>query len=177
MITRGNDVKKVLTVLLIIACFAVAFMLPEWKSDLQAQYYATEVAVDIKPGSCPNPININELGVLPVAILGTDMLDVNQIDPATIRLEGVAPIRWDIDDVAEPYYPLIGKYDAYDCTKKKKDRYDDLSLKFNVLDIVVAALADVNDGDVLVLQVTANLKAEFGGDQIVGEDIVIIRSN
>ena len=30
-----------------------------------------EVPVDIKPGSCPNPVNIASKGVLPVAILGT----------------------------------------------------------------------------------------------------------
>ena len=29
-----------------------------------------EITVDIKPGSCPNPLNLKSNGVLPVAILG-----------------------------------------------------------------------------------------------------------
>jgi hypothetical protein len=39
---------------------------------------------------------------------------------------------------------------------------------------VVAALGDVYDGDVLVLQLTGQLKEEFGGTTIVGEDVVWI---
>jgi hypothetical protein len=39
---------------------------------------------------------------------------------------------------------------------------------------VVADLGEVNDGDVLVLQLTGNLKEEFGGTAIVGEDVVVI---
>ena len=34
------------------------------------------VPIDIKPQSCPNPLNVNSKGVLPVAILGTDTFDV-----------------------------------------------------------------------------------------------------
>ena len=30
-----------------------------------------QISVDIKPQSCPNPVNVNAKGVLPVAILGT----------------------------------------------------------------------------------------------------------
>ena len=39
------------------------------------------VALDIKPGSCPNRINTMSKGVLTVAILGTGDLDVTEIDP------------------------------------------------------------------------------------------------
>ena len=53
-----------------------------------------EVPVDIKPTSCPNPLNPKSNGVVPVAILGTADFDVSQIDPASILLEGVAPLRW-----------------------------------------------------------------------------------
>ncbi|NIN69480.1 MAG: hypothetical protein GTO63_33310, partial [Anaerolineae bacterium] len=52
------------------------------------------VDLDIKPGSCPNPLNTRSNAVLPVAILGTDVFDVNDIDPATVMLEGVSPLRW-----------------------------------------------------------------------------------
>ncbi|MHC4346223.1 MAG: hypothetical protein ACYSUP_16230, partial [Planctomycetota bacterium] len=42
-----------------------------------------EVAVDIKPQSCPNPFNIKSKGVLPVAILGTDEFDVEDVNTAS----------------------------------------------------------------------------------------------
>ncbi|UCF66491.1 MAG: hypothetical protein JSV80_11920 [Acidobacteriota bacterium] len=48
-----------------------------------------EVADDVKPGSCPNPVNVTSRGTLPVAILGTADLDVTTIDPDSIRLAGV----------------------------------------------------------------------------------------
>jgi hypothetical protein len=63
------------------------------------------INVDIKPGTCPNPVNVKARGVLPVAILGTADFDVTTIDPASVRLEGVAPIRWALEDVATPVPP------------------------------------------------------------------------
>lgn len=131
------------------------------------------VAVDIKPQSCRNPLNVSSKGVLPVAILGTEGFDVSMIDVSTISLEGVAPISSNMEDVATPFEPYIGKQDPYDCTTAGADGWMDLSLKFKKKDIV-AALADVSDGDVLVLKLTANLKEEFGGGTIVGEDVIVI---
>lgn len=61
-----------------------------------------EMYIDIKPRSCPNPLNTKSKGVLPVAILGTEHLDVTDIDLGTVLLEGVAPIRAAIEDVARP---------------------------------------------------------------------------
>ena len=61
-----------------------------------------DVPVDIKPTSCPNPLNVKSKGVLPVAILGTVDFDVSDIDPATVLLEGVPPLRWALEDVATP---------------------------------------------------------------------------
>jgi hypothetical protein len=43
-------------------------------------------ALDIRPGACPNVLNIQSHGVLPVALLGTASFDVSQVDLATIRL-------------------------------------------------------------------------------------------
>jgi len=66
------------------------------------------VAVDIKPGSCPNPLNPKSGGVLPVAVLGSEDFDVTTIDPCTIALNyegksGPAPIRSAYEDVATPF--------------------------------------------------------------------------
>ena len=44
------------------------------------------VAIDIKPGSFPNSINLGSGGATPVAILGSASLDVNDIDTATLTL-------------------------------------------------------------------------------------------
>ncbi len=121
-----------------------------------------EVDIDIKPMSWPNPLNVNKKGVLPVAILGTGDLDVSQIDPTSIVLEGVSPLRWALEDVGTPGDPLAGP-----------DGVTDLSLKFEAQEIV-AALGDVIDGEVIVLYLTGNLKEEHSGTPIEGEDIVVI---
>jgi hypothetical protein len=138
-----------------------------------------EIAVDIKPGSCPNPLNTGAKGVLPVAIMGTDDWDVTQVDPASIRLEGVSPLRWSLEDAGLPYEPYTGKEMAYDCIEYSPDDYgtfdgtDDLSFKFDAQE-VVAALGEVHDGDVLVMQLTGTLREEFGGTAFAGEDVVVI---
>ena len=132
-----------------------------------------KVSVDIRPQTCPNPINTGIKGVLPVAILGTDDLDVTQIDPATVRLSDVAPLRWSLSDESTPFIPMVGKENCEDCNELGPDGYLDLTLKFNPLD-VLATLGGVNDGDCIVLTLTGSLKEEFGSTPIIGEDVVVI---
>jgi hypothetical protein len=134
------------------------------------------VAIDIKPQSCPNPLNSRDAGVLPVAILGGEDLDVTQIDPASVRLEhlgAVAPLRWALEDVATPYEPYVGKEDRYDCTEAGPDGYLDLVVMFDSQE-VIAALGQIEDGDVIVLHVSGNLMEVYGGTPIVGEDVIWI---
>lgn len=137
------------------------------------QVATIDVPVDIKPQSCPNPLNVNSGGVLPAAILGTVNLDVATIDPASIRLQGVAPVRSAFEDVATPLVPFVGKESAFDCTATGPDGLMDLTLKFDH-QAVMAALGAVTDGEVLVLKLTGNLLQEFGGIPIEGEDVVSI---
>jgi hypothetical protein len=120
------------------------------------------VLADVKPMSWPNPLNVNGKGLLPVAILGTGDFDVSRIDPATVRLGGVAPLRWALEDVGTANDPLAGP-----------DGFMDLSLKFEA-QAIVAALGAVNDGDSVILHLIGNLKPEFGGRPIFGEDVVRI---
>ena len=47
-----------------------------------------DVAIDIKPGSDPNSINLGSEGVVPVAMLGSARFDPAIVDPATVRLAG-----------------------------------------------------------------------------------------
>jgi hypothetical protein len=122
--------------------------------------------------SCPNPLNTRSGGVLPVAILGTDDLDVSTIDPGSVRLEGVAPLRWAWEDVATPFEPWLGKADCLeDCTEAGPDGYMDLTLKFKKRE-VVAALGAVADEACLVLKLTGNF---FDLRAIEGEDVVLLK--
>lgn len=130
---------------------------------------AKEMPVDIKPQSCPNPINVDGKGVLPVAILGTAGFDVSTIDPATVTLEGVPALRWAMMDVGTPYALPDGP-GAYDCHALGADGMMDLTLKFDSQE-VAAALASKNDGDVLVLTVKGQT---IGGVHYEGKDVVVI---
>ncbi len=134
------------------------------------------IPLDIKPTSCPNPLNTNNQGVLPVAILGynNNGFDVTQIDVTSLALEGVDPIRSNLEDVATPFEPFAGKEDCdFDCNELGPDSILDLTLKFDVQEII-AALGEVNDGDCIVLTLTGKLMTQFGGTDITGEDVVRI---
>lgn len=50
---------------------------------------SSSMQIDIKPDSEVNTINTSSARVIPVAILGSDALDVVSVNPRTIRLEGV----------------------------------------------------------------------------------------
>jgi hypothetical protein len=137
---------------------------------------AIPVAVDIKPQSCPNPINTKDKGRLPIAILGSETFDVTQIDPTSIRLEhlsGVSPVTWALEDTATPYEPYTGKEEIYDCTEAGPDGYLDLVVMFDTQELL-AALGELSDGDVLLLHLTGNLMPDYGGTPIAGEDVVWI---
>jgi hypothetical protein len=135
------------------------------------------VFLDIKPGSCPNPVNLKEKGILPVAILGTEDFDVKTIDPATIRLskEGVAgsvaPLRWSYEDVGTP---LPSGGEPCDCWDLNGDGYMDLSLKFKAQDVVGTLKLEGNVGTTTPLTVTGHLS---GCGAIQGQDCVRIKQN
>ncbi|HLF13754.1 MAG TPA: hypothetical protein VI932_02550 [Bacteroidota bacterium] len=132
-----------------------------------------EVGFDFHPTSCPNPLNMSSPGISPAAILGAGDFDVMTIDPASIRLEGVAPVRWAISDVSTPFLPFIGKDECMDCTTLGPDGYADLTLKFNTQELA-AALTGVANGDCRVVTITGNLKPAYGGGAFVGEDVIKI---
>ena len=149
---------------------------PEGGGEIGTQEISIEVIpipipVDIKPGSCPNPIEVTKKGVQSVAIPGTSELDVTMIDPVTVALEGVPPLRWAYEDVATPYEPYLGKEDCkMDCTTAGPDGYMDLVFKFDTPELVMA-IGECEDGDCLILTLTGNF---FDGRAIAGEDVVWI---
>ena len=128
---------------------------------------SVEIYVDIKPQSCPNPFNTKAKGVLPVAILGIEDFDVTTVDPATVLLEGVAPLRWNFEDVSTPLEPGA---DTCECTTEGPDGYMDMTLKFDHREIL-AALDLVTDGEVKVLTLTG---MTYDSIPIMGQDCVVI---
>jgi hypothetical protein len=123
-----------------------------------------KVAFDLKPGSCQNPLNTNSKGVLPAAILGTPELHVAGIDPATIRLAGVAPLRWKIESVGRPGSCTAGP-----------DGIPDLTSKFDTQQVVRAlraSLGTLRDRQRVVVPVEGRFK---DGTVFVGEDVVLIQ--
>jgi len=127
------------------------------------------VHIDIKPQSCPNPVNINSRGLLPLAILGNEV-DVSQIDVDTILLAGVSPIRDNIEDVATPHTPDTAVVNPNDCIIDGPDGIDDLTLKFDTQQVLDAL--DASRGEVIQVLLTGNL---LDGTVIHSYDTIIIR--
>ncbi|HUW19314.1 MAG TPA: hypothetical protein VMW16_08435 [Sedimentisphaerales bacterium] len=129
-----------------------------------------EVSLDIKPGSCPNPLNVRSFGVLPAAVLGSEDFDVNTIDIASIRLAGVAPIRSGFEDVATP----LRDANECECTPAGPDGFTDLTLKFKTQEIVhkLVEQSELFPDQVLPLTLDGVL---LNGTPIVGTDCIVIR--
>ena len=131
----------------------------------QQDTVAIEGILDVKPGSCVNPLNTKSQGVTPVAILGTEDFDVSEIDISTIVLEGVSPIRHSLEDVNQP-----GDPGDCPCSEDGPDGFMDLTLKFTTQEIV-AALGTVTDREVLAVTVTGQLN---DGTSFESSDCILI---
>ncbi|MFQ5807361.1 MAG: right-handed parallel beta-helix repeat-containing protein [Phycisphaerae bacterium] len=114
--------------------------------------------LDMKPGSCPNPLNRRSHGVLPAAIVGNAEFDVTQIDVDTLvltRADGVggsvAPLMEppgpdiQVEDVATPF-----EGELCDCHELEGDGIDDLSMKFDAQTVVSELQLNDLPGGVLV---------------------------
>ena len=62
-------------------------------------YGPSPVAIDIKPGSDPNAINLTSKGSVPVAILTTAEFDASTVDPTTVKFADASPLKWKMTDV------------------------------------------------------------------------------
>lgn len=136
------------------------------------------VPLDIYPKTCPNTLRVSQRGAIRAAILGTADLDINMIAPSTIRLEGVTPLQILQIDAATPFEPYTGKADPSDCTDEVGDGLPDYFMRFDNQELIQAIETSLgrslNDNETVVLKVSGNLKEEFGGNPIAGEDIVVI---
>lgn len=134
--------------------------------------------LDIKPGSCPNPINTKGCGsgTVTIALVGTKSFDVKTVDKNSLVLERadgvggtVEPESAKYSDVATPY---AGKLCGCHC--KQGDCIKDLKLKFDHDDLVDAFELDheKNKTDVR-LRLRGFL---LDGTPFVAEDCVRVQS-
>lgn len=124
---------------------------------------ARGVAFDLRPGNCPNPLNTASRGVLPAAILGASDLNVAAIDPSSIRLAGVAPLRSGIADVGTP-----------GACAARPDGRPDLALKFDseaVVDALRESLGTLRNGQQVVLPLEGRFR---DGTPFRAEDVALI---
>jgi len=57
---------------------------------------------------------------------------IHQVDPASVLLEGVAPLRWAYVDITTPFEPFLGKQDCNeDCDELCPDEILDLAFNFD----------------------------------------------
>ncbi|MHA2113248.1 MAG: hypothetical protein ACXAC6_18100 [Candidatus Hodarchaeales archaeon] len=119
---KNLSYKSLILIAIILASFSsitliVAISIYENQQNLTGGNGTSELTpiyIDIKPGSWPNPINPISKGKVPIAICGTDDLDVTDIDPASVLItmegvsEWVSPLRWSFEDVATPFIGEIG---------------------------------------------------------------------
>jgi hypothetical protein len=132
-----------------------------------------EVSLDIKPGACPNRLNSKSGGFLGVAIAGTPTGEfyAAEIDPAAVRLGGVAPYLYSIKDVTSPYEPLIGKEGCDDCARSRSDGIADFQMRFDP-DAIRSAIGPVTADTCVVLHLSGNFTDGF---PFVGEDVLLLR--
>jgi len=126
--------------------------------------------MDIKPGSCPSPLNLKSNGVVPVSILGSDAFDVNNIDITSIRLAGVAPVRSNYEDAPSP----VVDGNECECSTEGQDGFADLTLKFKAQETIAELAtepAELYKDNSLILKFTGSLT---DGTAVEGKDGVVV---
>jgi hypothetical protein len=158
------------------------------------------VALDIKPGSCPNPLNIGR-GDSGFWVYVDDELDIGSSNASSDafakahpgKRRGVLPVailgtdEFDVSEIdiasvmlegvpvlrhnyEDVSTPVPDDADECECTDFGPDGFIDLTLKFDK-NAVVDAIGEVNVGDVIPLTLTGEL---LDGTPVEGIDCVVI---
>ncbi len=176
----GTRKNLVLSLTFVVVAFTTLIILGtvSWSANYPTSSVPPTIIapVDIKPGYCPNPLEVYGSGDVSVAILGTEELDVTEIARDSVRLQEIPPLRSEQRDVAKPFrlykWQVSGNKVKEDyCTDEGPDGKLDLVLYFSKEEIL-KAVGSTRDGDVLLLRVTARHKS---GALIVGQDVVVIK--
>ena len=135
---------------------------------LSATPCVIEVALDIHPGGCPNPLNKNSQGVTPMAILGTANFDVRDVNVSSLMVNGHSPMHSALEDVGTPYEGgLSDPLSRDDCSEAGADGIMDLTLNFDT-----QAILENVDKDVQMMEITGET---LDGTPITGQDVVWVK--
>lgn len=144
---------------------------------------AIQILIDLQPTSAGNQLKIpkkpnpNRKNPLSLVILGTNDLDVTEIDPVSVRLEGVAALRSSYRDLGSPlgsgsqFKESNGSLNGND-----KDGLLDLMLTFSAEELIEAlelTYGPLEDGESLMVQLTGEL---VSGGLLLGQDMLFIES-
>lgn len=118
--------------------------------ELDGCLSVTLPALDIRPGSCPNPLNARSRGYLPVALLGSADFDVTHVDVSTVRLARADGVGADVAPNGGPPgpgstfedagAPVTGEMCA--CDELGGDGTIDLIMRFAIPEVVAALRVD-----------------------------------
>lgn len=99
--------------------------------DVQIVLNARQVKIDIKPDDSGNEVNLKSKGSLSVAILGSSLFNVHDVDPSSLLLDGTAPMPRGKKET-------IGNFDDVN-----KDSFPDLVVTFSSADLSFPPRTDV----------------------------------
>ncbi|MCH8913279.1 MAG: hypothetical protein IIA33_06880 [Planctomycetes bacterium] len=149
-------------------------------NGLDVAQCSIEVPLDIKPGSCPNPMNTHSNGVVPVSVLGTDTFDASEIIISTVQIcradgvgscvspnEGPPGPHSVLDDTGTPF-----EGELCSCHELAGDGLIDLSLKFRTQNMVAAMQLDSEPGGTFIEMVVTGLLLD--GTKFNASDCVLI---
>ncbi|MDO8631014.1 MAG: hypothetical protein Q7R41_11025, partial [Phycisphaerales bacterium] len=138
------------------------------------------VTLDMRPGACPNVVNLRSRGVVPTAIVGTGRVEVTQIDTETVELRradgvggSVSPRRGfrgrriRVEDVAASFVGV-----GCECERLGPDGIDDLAFEFSAAEMVRSLeLGSFSPGTPVALTVTGSMS---DGTRFEASDCIVI---
>ncbi|UCD30094.1 MAG: hypothetical protein JSV03_06375 [Planctomycetota bacterium] len=150
----------------------------QWSGDctgddvyLVGGYKIVTAPLDITPHDCPNlfTVNMKSKGRIPMAILGSEDLNVADINIDSISIgEVIFPVKTpSIEDVSGP----MG--DPCACGTGVPDGYDDLVVHFSRRDLIGALGLDLLE---VGTEVEVIVKGDIGGDVIEAKDCITLQA-